>query len=86
LLWDRQKLGLDRFENDLFIDVLSCSTFRPRATGYGTPPHRTGRCRTGLSGDCRNLCSIQFDCLRDLAAVLVIGGPFCFRANVRLQA
>jgi hypothetical protein len=41
--------------------------------GHGTPPHRTGRCRTSLSGDCRNLCSVQFDCLRDLAADLVIG-------------
>ena len=31
------------------------------------------RCRTSLSGDCRDLCSVQFDCLHDLAADLVIG-------------
>ena len=29
--------------------------------------------RASLSGDCRNLCGLQFDCLRDLATDLVIG-------------
>ena len=36
------------------------------------PPNGTGKCRTGLPRDCRNLCSLQFDCLRDLAGDLVI--------------
>jgi hypothetical protein len=44
----------------------------PRTTRYGAPPNGTGKCRTGLHRDCRNLCSLQFDCLRDLAADLVI--------------
>ena len=40
--------------------------------GIGAPPNGTGKCRTGLPRDCRNLCSLPFDCLRDLAADLVI--------------
>ena len=61
-----------------FIPTISFDLIRYVADGIerylngDAPPNGTGKCRTGLPRDCRNLCSLQFHCLRDLAGDLVI--------------